>query len=101
MDYRSPVLSMQRELEMLEAELAALRALPEPHPKPPPLPSKKAKAAAERERRALQSQLAKLENRLRAAGLPTVVSKRAAGVGLQRFALGCVALGALVFSVHL
>jgi hypothetical protein len=40
MDYRSPIASMQRELETLEAELASLRALPAAKPKPPPARSK-------------------------------------------------------------
>jgi hypothetical protein len=106
MNYRSPILSLERELETLEAELAALRALPPAQPRPAPAPSKKARASTERETRLLRAKLKKLETRLEARSVALGVRELtpreiAAGRAMRRVALALVAAGGLVLSVHL
>ena len=106
MNYRSPVLSLQRELETLEAELAALRALPPPQPRPAPVPSKKARATTERETQLLRAKLKKIAKKIEARSVELGVRdltprEVAAGLMMQRVALGFVAAGALVLCVHL
>ncbi len=110
MNYRSPILSLQRELETLEEELAALRALPPAQPRPAPVPSEKARATTERETRLLRGKLQKLEKKIAARSLelglsapPRALTPRelATGRSVRRFALGFVAAGAIVLSVHL
>ncbi|HVH43374.1 MAG TPA: hypothetical protein VM925_13560 [Labilithrix sp.] len=105
MDYRSPLESMRRELAKLEEELTGLRELPEPKPKPA-TQSKKAKAKTERESRALQSELAKLENQVRKRtkelGFRELTPREvAAGVQMRRASVVALVLGAVAFSVQL
>lgn len=106
MSYRSPVLSLQRELETLEAELAALRALPPAQPRPAPVPSKKARASAERETRLLRDKLKKIAKKIEARSVELGVRELtprelASGKTMQRVALAFVGAGVLVLSVHL
>jgi hypothetical protein len=106
MNYRSPVTSMQRELETLEAELVALRTLPPAQPKSPQPPSKKARTAFERERRSLQSRLAKLEHQIekrsKERGVRTLTAReRASSLSMYRTGLGCIVAGAAVLCFHL
>lgn len=96
MNYRSPILSLQRELETLEAELAALRALPPAQPRPAPTPSEKARATAERETHLLRNKLKKLRKKLEARSVELGVRELtprelAAGRGMRRIALAFVA----------
>ncbi len=106
MNYRSPILSLQRDLETLEAELAALRALPPPQPRPAPVPSKKARATTQRETQLLRAKLKKIAKKIEARSVELGVRELtprevAAGLMMQRIALGLVAAGALVLCVHL
>lgn len=106
MNYRSPSLSLQRELETLEAELAALRALPPAQPRPAPTPSEKARATTERETDLLRNTLKKLRKKLEARSVELGVRELtprelAAGRGMRRIALAFVAASALVLGVHL
>ncbi len=106
MNYRSPILSLQRELETLEAELAALRALPPAQSRPAPTPSKKARATTERETHLLRNKLEKLRKKIEARSVELGVRELtprelAAGRGMRRIALAFVTASALVLSVHL
>ena len=111
-NYRSPILSLQHELETLEAELAALRALPPAQPRPAPTPSKKRRSAAERETRVLRDTLKRLKKRqlpkkrtdARSEALEVrelTPREIASGRSMNRVALGFVTAGALVLTVHL
>lgn len=103
MDYRSPLLTMQRELASLEEELASLRALPDAQPKVG-AHSKKAKAKIERRSRALQSELARLENQIakrkKDLGYRSLTAREAKG-NREVFWLGIASalLGLAIFGV--
>jgi hypothetical protein len=104
MPYRSPLESLRRELAKLEEELSALRALPEPAPKPV-VRSKKQRAKLERESRALQSELAKLEHRIRkrseALGVRELTPRELARhLWARRISLGSTVLGVFILSVQ-
>ena len=103
MDYRSPIFSMQRELEALEAELAALHALPPAQPRRAQKKNKTARDQTQRETHALRKSLKKIaqqiEERSVALGVRELTpGEVACGRTMRRIALGCIAIGALVMA---
>ncbi len=106
MNYRSPVVSMQRELEGLEEKLAGLRALPAAQPRPKAPLSKRARLERDRETRSLARQLAKVEKKVAAremlVGVRALTPREAtSSLRMRRTALACLAVGGLIFSLHL
>jgi hypothetical protein len=105
MDYRSPVVSLQHTLAALEAELAALRALPPARPRPSPALFKKARRRIEDEKRVIRGKLKRLSKKLAIRSdlrdddespPPTPDGPRNA----RRLGLASMMLGALLTCVH-
>lgn len=106
MSYRSPIVSMQHELEELEARLSELLALPPPQPKRAPPLSKKARLEAGRETRSLQLQLARVEKRIaeRSAkiGVRALTPREVANsLTMLRTGFGGIAIGVAILSIQL